>query len=322
VQRSTLIRRAGALAAAFASLVLVVGQAPAASAEPLPVTYNVAASLPYVLQPNKAPAGSNRWSCQPSAAHPRPVVLVNGTFTPMGLNWSVLAPLLANNGYCVFAFNYGATFVTTLTGGNISSIDRIDDNAAELKAFVAKVLTATSATKVDIVGHSQGGMMPNYYLKFLGGASKVGSLVGLAPSNHGTDLFGIVNFGYTIGTVFPALMPSISLALSFGGLPAAADQVAGSKFMQKMATLPDTVAGVKYTTIVTKYDEVVTPYQSQYLNGPNVTNLLLQDKCDKDHADHIAVAFDHIALQYVLNALDPANARTPVCSTVLPLVGG
>src|SRR4029079_7481999 len=139
-------------------------------------------------------------------------------------------------------------------------------------------------------------------------ASKVGSLVGLAPSNHGTDLFGLIDFGYTIGTVFPALMPSISLALSFGGLPAAADQMVGSRLMQKMATLPDTVAGVKYTTIVTKYDEGGTPYRSPLLHVAHGTNLALQDKCDKDHADHIAVAFDHIALQYVLNALDPANA--------------
>ncbi len=38
-----------------------------------------------------------------------------------------------------------------------------------------------------MVGHSQGGMMPRYYLKFLGGASKVDDLVGLAPSNHGTS---------------------------------------------------------------------------------------------------------------------------------------
>ena len=122
--------------------------------------------------------------------------------------------------------------------------------------------------------------------------------------------------------LFLDLMPSITLALSFGGLPAAADQMVGSAFMQKMATKPDTVAGVKYTTIVTKYDEVVTPYQSQFLTGTNVDNILLQDRCDKDYADHIAVAFDHIALQYVLNALDPANARTPTCSTVLPAVGG
>src|SRR4051794_30907478 len=295
VIRRSVVRRLGAFALAISSFTLVVGQAVPASAEPLPVTYNVAASLPYVLRPTKAPAGSNNWSCRPSAAHPRPVVLVNGTFATMGENWSVLAPLLANNGYCVFAFNYGATFITTLTGGNISSIDRIDDNAAELKAFVGKVLTATGATKVDLVGHSQGGMMPNYYLKFLGGASRVRSLVGLAPSNHGTDLLGIVSFGYTLGTVFPALMPSISLALSIGGLPAAADQVVGSTFMKKLNSVPDTVAGVKYTVIASRYDEVVTPYRSQFLSGTNVTNILLQDVCSKDLADHIAVAFDHIA---------------------------
>ena len=61
--KTSVRRRLGALAAAFASLVLVVGHAPAASADPLPVTYNVAASLPYVLQPSKAPAGSNSWTC-------------------------------------------------------------------------------------------------------------------------------------------------------------------------------------------------------------------------------------------------------------------
>ena len=38
------------------------------------------------------------------------------------------------------------------------------------------------------MGHSQGAMMPRYYLKNLGGGSKVRSLTGLAPSNYGTDV--------------------------------------------------------------------------------------------------------------------------------------
>ena len=49
------------------------------------------------------------------------------------------------------------------------------------------MLAATGAAKVSMVGHSQGGMMPRYYIKFLGGASKVDDLVGLSPSNHGTS---------------------------------------------------------------------------------------------------------------------------------------
>jgi len=35
-------------------------------------------------------------------------------------------------------------------------------------------------------------MMPRYYLKNLGGAGKVGALIGLAPSNHGTTLNGLL----------------------------------------------------------------------------------------------------------------------------------
>lgn len=315
-------RRAGLLAVAACTLLLLVGQATPAAASTYPVTYNVAAALPYVLQPNKAPAGSNNWSCKPSAAHPRPVVLVNGTFATMGENWAVLAPLLANEGYCVYAFNYGSTFVSTLTGGNIVSIDKVSTSAGQLSTFVNKVLKATGSAKVDLVGHSQGGMMPNYYLKFLGGAAKVNALVGLAPDNHGTTLLGVVTFGQQLGVVFPALLPSINLALAFGGLPALADQEAGSSFIRKLNSVPDTVAGVAYTVIATRYDEVVTPYTSGFLSGGNVTNITLQDVCSKDLAEHVAIAFDHIALRLVLNALDPAHPVTPTCSTVLPLVGG
>lgn len=37
------------------------------------------------------------------------MVLVHATFADEGSNWVTLAPLLANNGYCVYGFNYGET---------------------------------------------------------------------------------------------------------------------------------------------------------------------------------------------------------------------
>lgn len=307
---------------AAVSMLLPAVQMGAAQASTLPVSYNIISAAPYALIASSSPPGANDWNCKPSAAHPRPVILVNGTFATMGENWAVISPVLKNAGYCVFAFNYGATWITTITFGHISSIDHIDGNAAELSSFVNKVLSKTHASKVDLVGHSQGGMMPNYYLKFLGGASKVNALVGLAPSNHGTTLDGIVTFGYQLGTAIPSLMPFITTALASGGIPAAADQMVGSAFMKKMATKPDTVPGVKYTVIATKYDEVVTPYQSQFLSGTNVKNIVLQDQCALDHSDHVSIAFDHIAAQEVLNALDPAHTKRATCSTVLPLIGG
>ncbi len=315
-------RRFGAAASVACAVLMLAPQAAPAQASTLPVTYNVTSSLPYVLQPNKAPAGSNDWSCTPTAAHPRPVILVNGTFATMGENWSVLSPLLKNNGYCVYAFNYGSTIVSALTGGNIQSIDHVATSAGQLSTFVNKVLSSTGTSQVDLVGHSQGGMMPNYYLKFLGGAPKVHSLIGLAPSNHGTNLDGLVTFAEDLGVVFPLLLPSINIALAFGGLPALVDQEVGSSFQKTMATKPDTVAGVSYTVIATQYDEVVTPYTNQFLSGSNVTNILLQNQCSQDHSEHIAIAFDHIALRDVLNALDPGHAVAPTCSSVLPLVGG
>jgi hypothetical protein len=82
------------------------------------------------------------------------------------------------------------------------------------------------------------------------------------------------------------------------------------------------VPGVAYTVIETQDDEVVTPYTSAFLSGPHVTDIDLQQQCALDASEHLATPFDHIALRDVLNALDPAEAREPVCAPVLPIVGG
>lgn len=122
----------------------------------LPVVYSFpVAAAAGMLTPNRPPAGANDWSCRPSAAHPYPVVLVHGTFENMIINWNALSPLLANNGYCVFALNFG-----TKAGLPIKALGPIADSATELRAFVDQVLAVTGAAKVDMVGHSQGGMMP------------------------------------------------------------------------------------------------------------------------------------------------------------------
>jgi hypothetical protein len=79
---------------------------------------------------------------------------------------------------------------------------------------------------------------------------------------------------------------------------------------------------VDYTVIESQYDEVVTPYTSAFLSGPNVTNILLQSQCGLDDGEHLSMPYDHIADTDVLNALDPAEQITPACTPVLPVVGG
>jgi triacylglycerol esterase/lipase EstA (alpha/beta hydrolase family) len=128
--------------------------------------------------PTVSPPGANNWSCKPTATYAYPVVLVHGTLENMNDNRQAASPILANNGYCVFAFNYGGASPTDEFQGT----EDIATSAGQLASFVNEVLAATSASKVDIVGNSQGGMMPRYYINFLGGTAKAEKLIGRAPS--------------------------------------------------------------------------------------------------------------------------------------------
>lgn len=249
-----------------------------------------------------APPGANDWSCKPSAEHPYPVVLVPGTFESMEKNWSTLSPYLKSAGYCVYALNYGQT-------NGVYATAPVKDSAKELAPFIDAVRSATGAKQVDLVGHSQGGMMPRYYMGFLGGAKYVHHLVGIAPSNHGTE-----------GVILPPpdLVPTPDYTAA--GCAACADQQAGSPFMQELNSIGDTVAGPSYTVISTIHDEVVIPYNSQFLNGSarQVTNITIQDKCPADVFEHDQTPNDPVVHQFVANALGQASgpadpAFQPVC---------
>ncbi len=305
----TIVGWAAICVAGFLGLGMLVGARPA-GASSLPVVYNGVLGYAHASS-SASPPGANDWSCRPSAAHPRPVILVHGTLGDMSDSWQALSPLLANNGYCVFALNYGAADGSGALG--IYGIGDITQSAAQLATFVDQVLQATGATQVDIVGHSQGGMMPRYYMKFLGGASKVHTLVGLAPSNHGTTLEGL--------SALEAYFPDADQFTDFA-CTACAQQEAGSAFMTNLNAGGDTVPGVDYTVIESEYDEVVTPYTSAFLSGPNVTNITLQSQCSLDHGEHLSMPYDHIADIDVLNALDPAHPETPACYPVAPVSGG
>jgi triacylglycerol esterase/lipase EstA (alpha/beta hydrolase family) len=281
-----------------------------AQARPLPVDYNFArGALAGFATPRTAPPGANHFGCKPSARHRQPVILVNGTFANQHDNWQAAAPLLANHGYCVFTFNYGGPSASSV----VQSTGDIAASARQLGSFVTRVLAATGAAKVDLVGHSQGGMMPRYYLKFLGGAKNVAKLVALAPSNHGTTLGGLTALVTALGTA--GLVNGAISALC----TACVEQEQGSSFLASLNAGGETVAGVSYTVIESRYDEVVTPYTSAFLSG--ATNIVLQNQCPLDLTDHLEIAADPVALADVLNALDPAHPVRVPCLTVLPVTG-
>jgi triacylglycerol esterase/lipase EstA (alpha/beta hydrolase family) len=301
--------RVPGLVAAF-TLVIGCALASPAGAQQLPVVYSGLVGYAHVSA-TASPPGANDWSCKPSGEHPLPVILVHGTFGDMSDSWQALSPLLHDNGYCVFALNYGAYAGSNLLG--VYGVGEIANSAGQLSSFVNRVLAATGAQQVDLVGHSQGGMMPRYYVKFLGGSDKVNTLVGLAPSNHGTTLDGL----FTLASYFPG-------ASAFVGAlcPACSEQQRGSAFLTNLNAGGDTVAGVNYASIQSANDEVVTPYASAFLSGPRATNILLQSQCALDQGEHLSMPYDHIADADVLNALDPAHSVRAACTPVAPVIGG
>ncbi|MER6047309.1 alpha/beta fold hydrolase [Streptomyces sp. NPDC001793] len=293
------------LASAVSALVLALSFG-SASASAAPADAKTGKTEKTAKSEKTVTSGWNNWSCKPSAAHPQPVVLMHGTFGNSWDNWLVLAPYLVQRGYCVYSLDYGQKAGVPLFNG----LGPIEKSAQQLSAFVDKVRKSTGAEKVDLVGHSQGGgPLPRYYLDFLDGAAKVGKLVGIAPDNHGTTVSGMSRLVDTV----PGARKVFSLTL-----PGVEDQLMGSEFLKKLNSKPDTVPGVTYTVISTKYDEIATPYTSQFLSGPDVRNVVLQDLCKLDISEHAAIGtIDRVAFHEVANALDPAHATPTTCKSAV-----
>ncbi|MGW1957700.1 alpha/beta fold hydrolase [Streptomyces sp. NPDC001920] len=320
--RSRLLTWWAAVSAVTALTLGLPGESVAADAPNPPVGAALSAPTAFVrgtLRPDAPPAGANDWTCRPSATHPRPVVLLHATYTNAHMNWSMLSPLLKRAGYCVFAPNYGGE-----PGVPFKATRHIPDSAREIARYVDRVLAATGARQVDLVGHSQGGgVLPRWYLRFEGGTNpakparnKVRRLIGLAPSNHGATVSGLGTLTTELG-----LDPTVSLVAG----QAYADQMVGSEVHTTLDRGGDTQPGVAYTVIATRYDEVVTPFHNQFLTpgrGATVRNITIQEICPQDLSEHISIAYDSNAHQLVLNALDPAHAEPVHCRFSGPLIGG
>jgi triacylglycerol lipase len=270
------------------------------------VTLGVAAPAVAEAAPS---SGWNNWSCAPSAQHPEPVVLVHGLGANDTVNWFFHAPKIAAQGYCVYSLTYG----TGILGPGVGGLASMRDSAAQLGRFVDRVRTATGAAKVDIVGHSEGSTMPAYYLKFLGGAAKVGHFVGFGANYRGTTLGGLDALAKALLTSVPGLRAILKTACG-----ACTEYLAPSAFLDDLARGGVHVAGPAYTSIVSKYDEVVTPYTSGILNEPGATDIVLQDFCSSDASGHLSQATDPNVTGLILHALD--SSYTPKCTPfTLPL---
>lgn len=315
--RSRLRRLATVLTALAATATVLAGNAPA-SAAPLPVPYGSA--YPFldvaVHDWNAAVPGANDWNCHPSAAHPEPVVLVTSTFLSDGVNWTSLGPYLHNQGYCVYTFNYGRT--PDVPPG-LNGLGPIPASAQETADFVDKVLAATGATKIDMVGHSQGGLVARYFINNLGGAAVVEKMVLLSSPYSMGSLAG-VNLTQLVESLVPAVV--FRAIESSGVVPVGLVQLTDPAFWHELDGTGNGLApGVTYTEITSHTDEVgLLGGMPVPAGATNASTEYIQSYCPTDLSTHFEQPYSPTAVALIGNALDPADAINPPC-TIVPITG-
>lgn len=123
-------------------------------------------------------AGLNDYRCRPSAVHPYPVVLAHGRGGRASDMVDIIQTLTAT-GHCVFGEDYGR-----INGQGGTGMAHLNQSGGEFGAVVQRVLQATGAPKVNVVGYSEGGMVIDNFLLAKGGADKVHRSVTFAGGHH------------------------------------------------------------------------------------------------------------------------------------------
>lgn len=304
--------------------------------------------LETLTNPLLAPAGANDWGCRPSPQHPNPVILIHGTWENAYDNWAAMSPALKRDGYCVFTPNVGRISFAEQGGAgallpNTFGVGPVETSTEQLSQFIDHVLKMTGAKKVDLVGHSQGGLLAKLYTLRRASqnhtddqSANVENVVTLGADHHGTTGSGFSNLGTeqmavegslstTDGTPIGSTGGHVDRSLKdlnkvinlsdtqrveiqkwVAGI-AVAEQVANSEFVSKLNETEDTLPGIRYTVIGSEFDNIVTPFQSTFLTpGPGavVHNVVLQDGCRQDQSSHVSMSYSPRAIDIVRNALD------------------
>jgi triacylglycerol esterase/lipase EstA (alpha/beta hydrolase family) len=168
------------------------------------------------------------------ARHP-PVLLLHGFLGTRGSMY-VLERRLEEDGFTPISFNLG-----------MFNVRDVRASAFLVHRKVESIVRATRLPKIDIVGHSMGGLIGLFYVKKLGGHRYVRKLVMIGTPVHGTwtALAGVVTMGFLSAGTWQ-LLP-------------------GSHLLRELedGPLPE---GVEFYTVAAERDRI-TPIRSTHLEG-------------------------------------------------------
>lgn len=158
-----------------------------------------------------------------------PVLLIHGFLGTRG-SMFVLEQRLISDGFDVISFNLGVVNTRDIRTSALlihKKVEQIREVMRERARASARRNPAGNShpqpqMKIDIIGHSMGGLIGLYYLKRLGGAEQVRRLVQLGTPNHGTwvALLGVATLGLWSSSSWQLLPGSPFLSeLQSGPLP-------------------------------------------------------------------------------------------------------
>jgi hypothetical protein len=225
-----------------------------------------------------------------------PILLVHGTALSPKENWSwswQRALDARSSPYCIVTLPDHAMADAQI--------------AAEYVVNALRTMHARSGRKVEYVGYSQGGMLGRWALKWWPDTrADVDDYVGIDPSNHGT-------------------LDAYAVCAVNGCAPSIWQQQTGSHFLRALNAGGETWAGIDYTTVFSRTDEVVTPNldatgsSALHTGGGTIANILAQDICPADLSEHLAMGtYDPVAYAVALDAI--AHAGPAQASRIDPSV--
>ncbi|MCU1677844.1 MAG: estB 4 [Frankiales bacterium] len=164
---------------------------------------------------------------------------------------------------------------------------------AQAKSLEAAVRSEEKAGRgpVDIVAHSNGGVLARYWARHYRASGRVGLVISLGSPQHGT------------------LIADRAYALAPGLCTGSCREVRPrSAFLRALNAGDETPAGIQWVSVYTDNDTVVTPPTSTRLSGG--VNVHLQAVCADAASDHSGLLGDPLPVGIVLDELAASTPRT------------
>lgn len=173
-------------------------------------------------------------------------------------------------------------------------------NAKQIRGWVNDIINLTGSSKIDIIGHSMGGISSRYYIKFLGGNNTVDDYVSLGTDQHGSPNAQICY------TPTDHLIEDLNNGdeTPYGLLNN--DTLGPQQDIYGVSYNGTHIPGdINYTSIFSRYDDV-EPYQSSYLIG--AYNIEKSNTTDSSPILHSDLYHTPEIYQLIKNALlDPGQ---------------